>query len=190
MQASFRFTDSMRPSMATGYVDRWDPMRAVLWALFPDTRGRLYGARIGRHVELREYDLFTPAIGGLVGSVVDFGRFLQAHLTGGGPVLSPGWTARMHTQIAEGAAGIESREGMALGWKVGRVRGHALLNHEGGGAGFTTELRLYPDAEIGVAIAMNAMRMPSTMRLAHRLCELLLGARHHLGDSAVRAGVE
>jgi hypothetical protein len=35
-------------------------------------------------------------------------------------------------------------------------------------------LRLYPDEGVGVAIAMNAMRMPRTMRLAHRIAEAVL----------------
>jgi hypothetical protein len=92
----------------------------------------------------------------------------------------------MQTMVARGAAGIESREGMAIGWKVGRVDGRTFLNHEGGGAGFTTELRLYPDAGIGVALAMNGMRMPATMRTAHVICEAVFGSRERLlaGDGA------
>lgn len=171
MEASFGLTPETRPKAATGTMERTDPMRLVLPFLFPGLGRRLYGARIGRLVELREYDLATSAIGGLVGTMPDFGRFLTTQLAGGEPVLSRDTTERMHTQVAAGAAGIESRVGVGLGWKIGAVGGLRFLNHEGGGAGFTSELRLYPGAGLGVALGMNAMRMPRTMRVAHRICE-------------------
>lgn len=168
---AFTVTDAMRHRAATGYMDRWDPMRLVLRFLFPEVARRLYGARVGGLVELAEYDLVTAAIGGLVGSVPDFARFLQPQLAGGAPILGAASVREMHAMVAPGAAGIESREGVGLGWKLGRAGSQAFLNHEGGGAGFTSELRLYPRDGIGIALAMNAMRMPRTMRLAHRICE-------------------
>jgi CubicO group peptidase (beta-lactamase class C family) len=186
MESGFSTTPAMRPHLATGYVGRADPMRLLLWWLFPGTRGRLYGRSVDGLVELSEFQLATPAIGGLLGTVVDFARFLRAQLCGGDGVLTPESTRLMQTMVGRGAAGIESREGMAIGWKVGRVDGRTFLNHEGGGAGFTTELRLYPDAGIGVALAMNGMRMPATMRTAHVICEAVFGSRERLlaGDGA------
>ena len=80
----------------------------------------------------------------------------------------------MQTMVAVGAPGIESRLGMGLGWKFGRVGDRTFLNHEGGGAGFTSELRLYPAEGLGIVLAMNAMRMPATMRLAHEICETII----------------
>jgi D-alanyl-D-alanine carboxypeptidase len=173
MRAEFAVPESRRNVAATGYIGRWDPMRLVLWLLLPDTRGRLYEAAVGGRVAFREFGLATPAIGGLVGSVEDFALFLRAQLDGGGGVLDAASTRQMQTMVATGAAGVESRMGMGLGWKFGQVATRTFLNHEGGGAGFTTELRLYPAAGLGIALAMNAMRMPATMRLAHRLCETI-----------------
>jgi D-alanyl-D-alanine carboxypeptidase len=175
MRARFGLDPSMSEEAATGYIDRWDPMRILLWALFPETRGRLYGRRVGRMIELREFDLFTSAIGGLVGSVEDFATFLTSQLRGGDPIVRPETTRQMQTMVATGAAGIESREGIGLGWKFGRANGRAFLNHEGGGAGFTSELRLYPEGRLGIVLAMNMMRMPNTIRLAHRICEAVVG---------------
>ena len=91
-------------------------------------------------------------------------------------MLGRRWTERMQTMLAAGQPGIESRDGVGLGWKFGTSQGGRFLNHEGGGAGFTSELRLYPERRIGIALAMNAMRMPSTMRTAHAMCEALLSA--------------
>jgi D-alanyl-D-alanine carboxypeptidase len=180
MTADFGLAPATRARAATGYLGRRDPMRLVLRALFPGLGGRLYGDRVGKLMELREYDLATSSIGGLVGSMPDFARFLQAQLAGGGPVLGQEATRRMQTQVATGVAGIASRAGVALGWKIGRTKGRAFLNHEGGGAGFTSELRLYPDAGLGIALGMNAMRMPATMRLADRICETIHAERHLL----------
>lgn len=171
MQAGFTVTEAMRPRLATGYIERWDPMRLALRLVLPDVSRRLYGDHIGPLIALHEYNLRSAAVGGLVGSAVDFARFLEMQLTGVGDVLSADSLRRMKTLVAEGAAGVESRMGVGLGWKFGRVGDRVFLNHEGVGAGFTSELRLYPDAELGIALAMNAMRTPRTMRVAHRICE-------------------
>jgi CubicO group peptidase (beta-lactamase class C family) len=180
LRAAFSLTDEMRRNAATGYIRWWDPMRLALRVLLPDVARQLYAGRVGDLMELREFTLDTAAIGGLVGSVTEFTRFLQMQLSEGAGVLTPASTRLMQTMVAEGAAGIESRVGVGLGWKMGRVGGRTFLNHEGGGAGFTSELRLYPEAGIGVALAMNTMRMPHTMRAAHRLCEAVFEARRGL----------
>jgi len=180
LSAGFSLAHEMRPHAATGYIGRWDPMRLALRVLLPDVARGLYAGRLGGLMELGEFTLDTAAIGGLVGSVTEFARFLQMQLSGGAGVLGPQSTRLMQTMAAEGAAGIESRVGVGLGWKIGRVADRTFLNHEGGGAGFTSELRLYPEAGIGIALAMNAMRMPHTMRAAHRLCEAVFEARHYL----------
>jgi CubicO group peptidase (beta-lactamase class C family) len=87
MAGGFKLDGGLRAEAATGYVQRFDPMRLLLWYLFPELRGRLYAERVGDQVPLFEFNLATPAIGGLVGSVVEWAKFVHAHLTGGGPVL-------------------------------------------------------------------------------------------------------
>lgn len=174
MRAGFALTGDTRPLAATGYMERRDPMRLALRWMFPDLPARLYGSRVDGLVELREYDLRTSAIGGLVGSMPELAKLLRAQLAGGGGVLSGESTRRMQTLVAEGRPGVESRVGIGLGWKIGRAGERTFLNHEGGGAGFTSELRLYPEAGLGIALGMNMMRMPRTMRAAHRICEAVL----------------
>lgn len=172
MRVGFRRSDGVPARLATGYIGRWDPMRfAVRWFV-PDLPARLYGERVDGLVELRDYDLATSAIGGLLGNVPEFAVFLRWQLAPDGRVLRPETVRRMQTLVAAGRPGIASRVGTGLGWKIGRTGdGRTFLNHEGGGPGFTSELRLYPEEGIGVALAMNAMRMPHTMLAAHRICE-------------------
>ncbi len=172
----FTLTDATRARAATGYIGRWDPMRLVLRVLFPAVTRRLYRERAAGLVALAEYDLATAAIGGLVGTMPDFARFLRSQLADGSPILTAAAVRAMQTRVATGAAGIMSREGVALGWKLGRVGDRAFLNHEGGGAGFTSELRIYPREGIGIALAMNVMQMPRTMRIAHEMAETVLSA--------------
>jgi CubicO group peptidase (beta-lactamase class C family) len=215
MDAGFVWTDALRARAAVGYLGRLDPMRLVLRWLFPRLPAQLYRAKVGRWLALGEYTLSTAAAGGLIGDVPAFARFLVAQLGGGPGILGADATARMQSLVAQGAAGIESRVGVGLGWKHGRSPSGRFLNHEGGGAGFTSELRLVPDRGVGIALAMtstafalpalaergeadsehgreafsvllfqdlsvipvlalNAMRMPTTMRAAHGVCEALL----------------
>jgi D-alanyl-D-alanine carboxypeptidase len=189
MHASFSLTDADRPRAATGYLERGDPMRLALPLIFPGRVRRLYGQKIDGFIELAEYDLCTAAAGGLVGSMAEFARFLKMQLAGGEGVLRPDSVQHMQTMVAKGQAGIESRVGVGLAWKHGEVQGRAFLNHEGGGAGFTSELRIYPDAGIGIALGMNGMRAPRTMKCAHRICEILYAARDRLaGEQATREG--
>lgn len=187
MEADFRLTEATRARAATGYIGLLDPARLALGLLFPGLGKQLYGSRVGRLRELQEYDLATSSIGGLVGSMPDFAKFLRAQLAGS-TILGSAATRRMQAQVARGAAGIESRVGVALGWKIGRVDDRLFLNHEGGGAGFTSELRLYPDLGLGVAVGMNAMRSPSTMRLAHQLCEMVVAGEHTVASHTRRIG--
>lgn len=174
MDCAFSVDDVDAARMATGTLGRWDPMRLVLRLLLPDVARRVTGPRFGGLVTLAPYDLASAAIGGLIGSVVELAKFLAMNLEGGAGVIEPRSIRAMQAMVARGAAGIESRVGVGLGWKHGRAGDHVFLNHEGGGAGFTTELRLYPSASLGIVVAMNAMRQPQTMRIAHAICEQIL----------------
>lgn len=178
--ADFEVTEKVRARLATGYLSRWDPTRALLRLVMPSVSRRLYSGRTKGLVELNDYNLSTASIGGLVGSVEDFAPFVQSQLNGGAPLLSAETARQMQTLVARGRAGIESKVGVGLGWKIGLADDHPFLNHEGGGAGFTSEIRLYPQAGIGVVLAMNLSSIAKTMRVAHRICELLHEHRQSL----------
>ena len=42
-----------------------------------------------------------------------------------------------------------------LGWLVGESNGERYVDHAGGGAGFATIMRIYPDRDLGIAILAN-----------------------------------
>jgi D-alanyl-D-alanine carboxypeptidase len=172
MQVAFSFTPEMRSDAASGYIEYWNPMRLMLCWLMPDVARKVSGPRVGKWMELRDYNLDTAAIGGLVGSAVEFAPFLSAHLNGGRGILSADSVQQMQTIMARGQAGFEAKMGVGLGWKIGQVDSRTFLNHEGGGAGFTSETRLYPQEQIGIIMLMNAMGV-KVNRLAHRVCEMI-----------------
>lgn len=46
-------------------------------------------------------------------------------------------------------------DGRGLGWSVGESNGERYLEHMGGGPGFATTMRIYPDDSFGIAILAN-----------------------------------
>jgi CubicO group peptidase (beta-lactamase class C family) len=172
MNVAFSFTPEMQSDAASGYIEYWNPMRLILRWLMPDVTRKVSGPRSGKWMELRDYNLDTAAIGGLVGSAVEFAPFLIAHLNEGRGILRANSVQQMQTIMARGQAGVESKVGVGLGWKIGQVNGCAFLNHEGSGAGFTSETRLYPQDQIGIIMLMNVMGV-KVNQLAHRVCGMI-----------------
>jgi CubicO group peptidase (beta-lactamase class C family) len=172
--AGFEVTDFDSRFLATGYIARCDPTRALLRWVDPPTARRIYRGRAGIGLmALADYNLATSAAGGLIGSVGSFVPFIQSQLNDGRPLLSKASLRNMHTLAAAGKAGVTSREGVGLGWKIGVAGGRRFLNHEGAGAGFTSELRIYPDSGLGLVVLMNRSSMGRTIRVAHAICELM-----------------
>jgi CubicO group peptidase (beta-lactamase class C family) len=140
----------------------------------PDVSKRLYGEPINGLMALRNYDLDSAAIGGLVGAAPGFAPFVLAHLNQGAGILSKETCQLMQTMAAPGQAGIASKVGVGLGWKFGQTGQDVFINHEGAGAGFTSETRIYPTRGIGFVITMNRMSMPQISLVAHRICERIM----------------
>jgi hypothetical protein len=103
----------------------------------------------------------------------------MAHLNNGAGILAKDTSQLMQTMVARGQAGIASKVGIGLGWKFGQTGEEIFINHEGGGAGFTSETRIYPARGIGLVIAMNRMSMPQTSMVAHRICEKIMNEFTH-----------
>jgi len=140
---------------ATGYVrlpKAADPlMRRVLPA-------GVVGPRHRDRLSLNPFYVDGPAYGGLVGSVLDVGRFLQLHLRDGEldgrRVLSPA-NARLMRAIDRPGTRFDH----GLGWfrrpRRGREGAGDWVEHLGTGAGFWNVMRLYPGHGLGVAIMAN-----------------------------------
>lgn len=172
-QATFEYTAAQLSRAAVGYLPRFAPMRLLLPFLLPGMAPRIEDGRDGALVRLRPFSLDTAAIGGLLGRAEDFLPLAVECLTPGDGVLSARAKAGLLTVQAQGAAGIASTVGVGLGWKLGDADGVRFWNHEGGGAGFTSETRIYPDAQLGIVLLMNATQTRALSLAAHGICEAI-----------------
>jgi CubicO group peptidase (beta-lactamase class C family) len=143
-----------------------------------------YERRQGAVVAVPPRPVAAMAPAGAINScAADMARWLLAQLGGGQvdgkAVMSPDTLARQHTPyivIPEDPTFPEStRHAYALGWMIGRYRGHRLVEHGGGIDGFQTECMLLPDDGIGVAVMTNTSSSAMAPVVAYRLLDELLG---------------
>lgn len=156
---------------AVGSVPRFSLMKPLLRVLDPKAAGRLWGKTVGGLTTLRPFGLDTAAIGGLSGTAMDFLPLLKEMLDPADGLLRAASKTEMLSVQTVGRAGIVSREGVGLAWKLGRVDGTEFWNHEGGGPGFCSETRIYPADGLGVVVLMNRSQTPRLSRVAHAICE-------------------
>jgi CubicO group peptidase (beta-lactamase class C family) len=100
---------------------------------------------------------------GLIGSATDASRFVAAILNGGEldgqRILSPKSVRMMiHDSHVPGRAGeSDTYPGMSygLGWHVVPEGARLRIQHRGGGPGFGTEMRVYPEEGLGMVVMAN-----------------------------------
>lgn len=141
---------------ATGYVKAPRIVDPLLRSLLP---AGIAGARHGPYLSLNPFYVDGPAYGGLMGDVLDAGRFLRLHLRDGeigGPwVLRPESARRMRTI---------DRAGKPFDHGTGWFRRPTTdpgqwVEHFGAGAGFWNVMRLYPGLGLGIVVMSNSTRM-------------------------------
>jgi hypothetical protein len=113
----------------------------------------LIGEYSGRWLRICDHYPNGPAFGGLVGSATGFAKCLQEQLIETPRLFSGSTRAlffeRQHT--------IDGRAiPMTLGWHIEDVDGRRYFFKEGGGGGFHSMMRLYPDAGVGSVVMANA----------------------------------
>lgn len=141
--------------VATGHVRSprvIDPLlRRVLPADVP-------GARHGRTLALHPFYVDGPAYGGLIGDVLDAGRFLRLHLNDGeldGQRILAADTARTMRILDRRGTPFDH----AIGWfRRPTHRQGDWLEHFGAGIGFWNVMRLYPSRGLGVVVMSNTTR--------------------------------
>ncbi len=154
---------------ATGYVRAPRAVDPVLDRLLP---AGVTGPRHGRYRALNPFLVDGPAYGGLVGDVVDVGRFLRLHLgdgeIDGRRVLSPAG-ARAMREIAYPGTPFDH----GIGWFRRPGPGtRERVEHLGTGAGFWNAMRLYPGLGVGVAVLANTTRAYDVDALSRAALEL------------------
>jgi CubicO group peptidase (beta-lactamase class C family) len=108
-------------------------------ALIRERKGKLFWIK-------RIYIDATPS-SGLIGSAPDVARLLLTYLKGGRPIMKPKSVSLM-TNTAP-------LDGIGLGWFVSPNPDIFYLEHNGGGPGFATAMRIYPKKDLGIAVLAN-----------------------------------
>jgi CubicO group peptidase (beta-lactamase class C family) len=151
--SGFRYVDGA--PRAVGYQRRRSPMTPLMRWMLP--KG-IIGPNAGAYVSFLPFNVDGPAYGGLIGPVEDAARFLQMHLRGG--------ELGGHRILSEASA-LQMREittpgkpfDLGLGWfRPARDRGAspAFVQHRGDGGAFANDMRIYPEANVGVVMMGNA----------------------------------
>ena len=147
------FTYPAATDRATGYVKAPGIADPVLRRLLPPG---VAGNRHGPYLALNPFYVDGPAYGGLVGHVLDVGRFARMHLRDGEidghRILDPR-TARSMRSIDHPGKPFDH----GIGWfrRPTNSAGN-WAEHFGAGAGFWNLIRLYPDHNLGVVIMTNS----------------------------------
>ena len=148
-QTSFVYNRSMGEHEAFGtlpVVHFYTPLLPSLLetsALIRERQGKLLWLN-------RVYIDATPSTG-LIGPSTDVARFMLAYLNSGtldGNLILLPESVSMLTETPP-------IDGHGLGWVIGASNNLTYLEHAGGGPGFATIMRLYPDTGLGFAILSN-----------------------------------
>ncbi len=141
---------------AAGYLPRFSPMNWGKRLLMDES---FWGEYEDRWLRIHDHYLDGPAFGGLIGTARAFARFLQDQLRDESVLLTSEQRILLHERQATRDDTITP---MTVGWHIGNHHGHTYLYKEGGGGGFHSEMRLYPDSGIGSVTMANNTTFKST----------------------------
>ena len=156
----FLYTDEMKLNAAVGSHPLLDFQSAFLPVFY---WGRLSG--LVREVDhgviyFNRFLADSNPPTGLIGSINDFTRFAMAYLNGGEldgvRILSEESVAQMNYEgYIQGKNQMGQVRTQGLAWQL--CNGEELcLKHEGGGAGFGSEIRVFPEQKLGFILLSNS----------------------------------
>ena len=156
--------------IVSGYIHKYGLMvptlryfcgKNIYKQLIKHSEGKLYG--------LNEFEMDSLSNNGIICSVEDLSVFLHSHfLKNDDVILKDEYLRMMQDNMLYGGIGIESKYAQGYGWKIGIMNENnddvviRFLNSEGYGAGFTTEMRIYPDDDCAIIVCCNYS--PSTKK--------------------------
>ena len=110
-------------------------------------RGRLVEGCAGRWIQFRDHHVNGDAYGGLIGNALGFTRYMQALLTD--EILAPASRAALfNTESVPGPT-------RSVGGFTGRLGQVDWFAHAGGGAGYYSEIRVYPQVRKVSVVMLN-----------------------------------
>jgi len=148
----FEITDAIGSNVAVGYERPWS-LNALLLRLIGG--GKALAGRENGFMSLKRLHAKGHSYAGLIGSIDDLSHFVVAHNNGGvfegHRILSVESVATMkRCQLNSQGECLRG-----LGWRVADDGNETWVEHRGGGPGFRSQVRIYPDLSLGIAVLGN-----------------------------------
>jgi CubicO group peptidase (beta-lactamase class C family) len=148
---NYVYTGSMEAHEAVGsqhMIDMYTPFFPIYKLNF------IIRERIGPRYWFHRVYTDPTAPTGLIGSVTDMSLFMIAYLNRGDSFLQPETVSLMNDVIENLSPSNNYVQG--LGWQAHLTTdSRSYLAHSGGGPGFATIFRVYPDENLGVVVMAN-----------------------------------
>ena len=141
---------------AKGYLKRWSVMNLV-GRFFIDKK--VIGNYENGWLHIKNVYVNGPAFGGAIGSAVAFSRIQHDLIKTQSKLLGLKAKQRLFTQQRLNSS---NKIDMALGYHIGKTNGITFYYKKGGGAGFNSEMRIYPEIGISSVLMSNRTSLYST----------------------------
>ncbi len=148
LEIGFQIVDEK--NHAKGYLKKWSLMNLFGRFLIDES---VLGEVEEGWLHVKNVYLNGPAFGAAMGTARAFARILQDLLSEQSKLLGSWGKSLLYSQ-QKTAAG--KKIDMTLGWHMSRLNGLVYYYKEGGGAGFRSEMRIYP--QVGIASVLMANR--------------------------------
>ena len=144
---------------AKGYLAKYSFMNLAKGFV---TDKEVWGGYEGRWLHIKDVYVSGPSFGGAIGTAKAFGRILQ-DLLADRSILLGADAKRLLASRQQTRSGKDLD--MTLGWHLGMMGGVHYFYKEGGGAGFHSEMRVYPTKGLATVIMTNMTSFNSRKRL-------------------------
>ena len=134
---------------AKGYLKKWSLMN-LFGRFFID--GNVLGEYEGSWLHINNVYLNGPSFGGAIGSATAFAKILQDLLSEQSKLIGIKSKQLLYSQQKTNTG---KNIDMTLGWHIDKLNGVTYYYKEGGGAGFHSEMRIYPDNGLASVIMTN-----------------------------------
>jgi len=134
---------------AKGYLKKWSLMN-IFGRFFIDNE--LLGEYEGGWLHVKNVYLNGPSFGGVIGTASAFSKILQDLLMDQSKLIGKDSKQLLYSQQKTNTGDFIS---MTLGWHVAKLKGVTYFYKEGGGAGFHSEMRIYPEKGLASVIISN-----------------------------------
>ncbi len=139
-----------KPEHAIGYQKRNSLLNLVLG--FFINKSIYMGNKVGNWIPFKNYYINHPAYGGLIGRPYAFILYIQELLKPNSILITEQSKKMLFT---ENRTNNGKASGMALSWFSGKLNSFRYFTHAGGGGGYYSEIRIYPELKMGSVLVLN-----------------------------------